>query len=58
MIAECFHLSGHIEQARSEIIEIIEQCKEQGLPEPEFEEKLVVFDGIDKGKMDLKYVLI
>jgi len=43
LIAECFHLSGYIEKAGSGIIEMIKQCKEKGLPEPEFEEKMGCF---------------
>jgi len=43
LIAECFHLSGHIEKAGSGIIEMMKQCKEKGLPEPEFEEKMGCF---------------
>ena len=43
LIAECFHLSGYIEKAGSGIIEMIKRCKEKGLPEPEFEEKMGCF---------------
>jgi len=43
LIAECFHLSRYIEKAGSGIIEMVKQCKEKGLPEPEFEEKMGCF---------------
>ncbi len=43
LIAECFHLSGYIKKAGSGIIKIIKQCKEKGLTEPVFEEKMGCF---------------
>ena len=43
MLIECFHLSGYIEKAGSGIIEMIKQCKDAGLLEPIFEEKMGCF---------------
>lgn len=43
LIAEAFYLTTYIEKAGSGTLEMIKQCRDQGLPEPEFEQKMGCF---------------
>lgn len=42
-LSSAYNLNYSIEKAGSGIIEMVKQCKEKGLPEPEFEEKMGCF---------------
>ena len=43
LLAEAFHLTTYIEKAGSGTMEMIKRCRESGLLEPEFEEKMGSF---------------
>lgn len=42
-IAESFYLTNYIEKAGSGTLEMIKQCRNAGLPEPNFEQKMGCF---------------
>ena len=43
LLAEAFQLTTYIEKAGSGTVEMVKQCRERGLPEPVFEEKMGCF---------------